>query len=93
MEDVGVEAAEKDSYADCPDSSTGPELKAVEEPALSEVEGSKTGLNRRGQIRVRGTCSCWFGILDHVGTGTSTRIRLASECFERPVIGSFSVTC
>jgi hypothetical protein len=40
------------------------------------------------QIRVRGTRS--FGILDHVFTDTSTRIRLFSRIFERPAKEVFS---
>ena len=36
--------AEKTSYANRPDSSRGSELKAIEEPALSTVEGSKVRL-------------------------------------------------
>ena len=88
MEDLDVEAAEKDSYADCPDSSTGSELKAVEEPALSGVEGSKGALNPLANP-CSCTCSCSFGILDHFIADTSTRTPSPLDLFAQPEPESF----
>ena len=60
-------------------------------PSLHEPYLHKSlSLRSIAGIRVRDTCSCSFGILDHVFTDTSTKIDLPLRCSSPACIHTFS---